>query len=176
MSSKDPEHHPNSSNPKESDILKRLSQEVGYIPESTDRPSRCRAIVFNPDGTKVLGILRQRPGREPYVVYPGGGVDDEDQSAMAAVRRELSEELGLSDDDVYLNGRVLSFDDEVGHDQFYYLGQAVEEFKGLTIHGPEAKRDYAVSGTYNPMWIDVSDIENANFQPSEISRIIIEHR
>lgn len=171
-----PEHNPAPASPKQSEILRTLSERVGFTPDLADRPKRCRAIIFSPDGKKVLGILRKRPGREPYVVFPGGGVEDEDSSAVVAIRRELLEELDLREDDVYLNGRALSFEDEVGGGQFYYLGQAKEEFDSMIIHGPEAERDAATSGSYDPVWVDVGSIEAANFQPEEIAQVIVEYR
>lgn len=152
-------------------VLARLN-EIGHIPHPNERPQRCRAIIFNPEGTKVLGITRKRLGREAYTVYPGGGVEDKDKTAVAAIRRELKEELNLSQDDVLLTGRILRFKDQVGGDQFYYLGLAANEFTGLAIHGPEAKNDHTVYGTYDPRWILVSDLDTANFQPAEVTRII----
>jgi 8-oxo-dGTP pyrophosphatase MutT (NUDIX family) len=158
------------------EIMERLNKEVAYIPQPSERPQRCRAIIFNPDGTKILGIVRQRPGRETYTVYPGGGVEDEDETAVAAVRRELSEELDLDSDDVYLTGGVLRFTDEIGGDQFYYIGLATEEFEDLVIHGPEAGRDPNSSGTYAPQWISVAELQAANMQPPEVTRILDSNR
>jgi len=157
------------------ELVTRL-EASGYEPDPEERPRRCRAIIFNPDGTKVLGIVRQRPGREAYAVYPGGGIEDEDVSALDAIRRELSEELGLASKDVALRRSVLRFEDEVGGDQFYYLGVASEEFAGLAIQGPEAGRDPSVSGTYDPQWIPVEDLIDANFQPEEVAQMILAHQ
>ncbi|MBB2745210.1 UNVERIFIED_ORG: 8-oxo-dGTP pyrophosphatase MutT (NUDIX family) [Microbispora rosea subsp. rosea] len=53
-----------------------------------------RAILF--DGDDVVLFRRVRPGREPYWVTPGGGVEPADASPEAALRRELDEELGAT--------------------------------------------------------------------------------
>lgn len=158
------------------EILQRIANEVGYTPDRDERPKRCRAIICSPDGSKVLGIIRQKPGRDPYIVYPGGGIEEEDSTAIAAIRRELLEELNLHDEDILLDERVLRFSDEVGGDQFYYLGVAREEFEDLTIHGPESERDQSISGTYLPAWIPIGQSVSANFQPPEVSQLIVAYR
>jgi ADP-ribose pyrophosphatase YjhB (NUDIX family) len=52
-----------------------------------------RAILIDEQGCLVL-IKRTKPGQAPYWTTPGGGVEDTDASAVAALRRELAEELG----------------------------------------------------------------------------------
>ncbi|WP_165989041.1 NUDIX domain-containing protein [Streptomyces sp. YIM 98790] len=51
-----------------------------------------RAILL--DGDDLVLIKRTRPGREPYWVTVGGGVEDDDPTIEAALRREVFEELG----------------------------------------------------------------------------------
>lgn len=52
-----------------------------------------RAILIDDRGRLVL-IKRTKPGQAPYWTAPGGGVEKTDGSVEAALRRELSEELG----------------------------------------------------------------------------------
>lgn len=52
-----------------------------------------RALLHDHNGCIVL-IRRVRPGRHPYWVTPGGGVETDDASLEDALRRELHEELG----------------------------------------------------------------------------------
>jgi ADP-ribose pyrophosphatase YjhB (NUDIX family) len=52
-----------------------------------------RAILIDDQGRLVL-IKRRKPGQAPYWTTPGGGVEDTDASAEAALHRELAEELG----------------------------------------------------------------------------------
>ncbi|MBV6695629.1 NUDIX domain-containing protein [Kitasatospora aureofaciens] len=51
-----------------------------------------RAILL--DGEDLVLILRTKPGREPYWVTVGGGVEPSDASVEAALHREVFEELG----------------------------------------------------------------------------------
>ncbi len=148
--------------------LLRLQEKYAFIPDATTtRPDRCRAIIYSQDGNKVLGIDRVRPGRDPYVVYPGGGLEESDISAIDGIWRELNEELGLGKDNVVLTGSVIEHEGE-----FFYLGYARHELIDLTIGGPEAERDVAVSGSYNPAWHNASSLVADNMFPSEISERI----
>jgi 8-oxo-dGTP pyrophosphatase MutT (NUDIX family) len=56
-----------------------------------------RAILLDEDDRLVL-IKRVKPGQAPYWTTPGGGVEPEDVSLEAALRRELHEELGADAD------------------------------------------------------------------------------
>ncbi|KMS74080.1 NUDIX hydrolase [Streptomyces viridochromogenes] len=51
-----------------------------------------RAILL--DGDELVLIKRTKPGREPYWVTVGGGVETDDESIEAALHREVFEELG----------------------------------------------------------------------------------
>ncbi len=54
---------------------------------------KARAILFDRQQRLVL-IKRTRPGRAPYWITAGGGVEPEDASVEAALHREVFEELG----------------------------------------------------------------------------------
>ncbi|WP_328844988.1 NUDIX hydrolase [Streptomyces sp. NBC_00258] len=51
-----------------------------------------RAILL--DGEELVLIKRTKPGREPYWVTVGGGVEADDDTIEAALHREVFEELG----------------------------------------------------------------------------------
>ncbi len=51
-----------------------------------------RAVLL--DGDELVLIKRTKPGRDPYWVTVGGGVEEEDDSIEAALHREIFEELG----------------------------------------------------------------------------------
>ncbi|GGU68817.1 hypothetical protein GCM10010211_37790 [Streptomyces albospinus] len=51
-----------------------------------------RAILL--DGDELVLIKRTKPGKEPYWVSVGGGVEEEDPTIEDALHREVFEELG----------------------------------------------------------------------------------
>nr|WP_312892764.1 NUDIX domain-containing protein [Allostreptomyces psammosilenae] len=67
-----------------------------------------RAIVL--DGDQLVLIKRTKPGEAPYWITPGGGVEPEDAGVVAALHREVAEELGGS-----VAGVVPAFVDTVPH-------------------------------------------------------------
>lgn len=60
------------------------------MPEIVKR--NARAVLL--DGDELVLIKRTKPGRDPYWVTVGGGVEEEDDSIEAALHREIFEELG----------------------------------------------------------------------------------
>lgn len=57
-----------------------------------------RAILL--DGEDLILIKRTKPGRAPYWITPGGGVEASDATVVEALHRELDEELGAKITDV----------------------------------------------------------------------------
>jgi 8-oxo-dGTP pyrophosphatase MutT (NUDIX family) len=51
-----------------------------------------RGIII--DGDRLVLIKRTKPGIAPYWLTPGGGVEDDDANILAALHREIDEELG----------------------------------------------------------------------------------
>lgn len=68
-----------------------------------------RAILLDDD--EMILIKRTKPGREPYWITPGGGVEAGDATVVDALHRELDEELGAKVTDV-----VPAFVDTVPYD------------------------------------------------------------
>ncbi|MFD1829006.1 NUDIX domain-containing protein [Streptomyces desertarenae] len=68
-----------------------------------------RAILL--DGGDLLLIKRTKPGRAPYWITPGGGVEPDDATVVDALHREVDEELGAKVSDV-----VPAFVDTVDYD------------------------------------------------------------
>ena len=60
------------------------------MPEIIKRSAR----VILLDGDELVLMKRTKPGRDPYWVTVGGGVDPTDASVEAALHREVFEELG----------------------------------------------------------------------------------
>lgn len=111
-------------------------------------PARARMLVLSPDDSAIAAILRTRPGREPYAVLPGGGLEPEDADPLSGALRELTEETGLTGDDVDL----LTSSVVVEGEQWIFLARA-RRGPALRLGGPETARDTEVHGTYEPVWL-----------------------
>lgn len=150
--------------------LLRMQETYGFTPTPvTPRPERCRAIIYNQNGDEVMVIKRIRPDRDPYAVFPGGGLEETDNRAIDGIWRELDEELGLTAEDILLTGSVVEMENE-----FFYLGYTQRSIPKLSIGGPEAKRDPKKSGSYEPVWQSVGSLVASNVFPLEISEQIEE--
>lgn len=141
--------------------------ELGRTAESLGRPARCRAIIFDAAGANLLLVGRTRPGREPYTVFPGGGLEEGDVTPTDGVTRELEEELGISPGQVILTGRAFVLEDDA-----FFLGYAAEDIQHFEVGGPEAHRDPAIYGTYTPGWLPLEGLRDANVVPHDIVTII----
>ena len=82
-----------------------VRQISGMPPDTHDSPTTrpvvkrtARALVL--DGDRLILIKRTKPGLAPYWITPGGGVEDDDASIVAAMHREVDEELGAKVSDV----------------------------------------------------------------------------
>ncbi|WP_171164781.1 NUDIX domain-containing protein [Streptomyces sp. I05A-00742] len=73
-----------------------------------------RAILLEGDphsgDLRLILIKRTKPGQAPYWITPGGGVEPGDETVIAALHREVDEELGAKVVDV-----VPAFVDTVVH-------------------------------------------------------------
>lgn len=69
-----------------------------------------RAILLAGNDTELIVIKRTKPGRPPYWITPGGGVEPSDTTVLDALHREVSGELGAR-----ITGAVPAFVDTVPH-------------------------------------------------------------
>ncbi|MFC5719794.1 NUDIX domain-containing protein [Streptomyces gamaensis] len=125
----------------------------------TERPvvkRTARAILLDSHGDPgphaefdMIVIKRTKPGQDPYWITPGGGMEPEDASVVAALHREVDEELGAKVVDV-----VPAFVDTVSHSLHHAAhGVKVQHFfvcrlasMDLSLrHGPEVDEP---CGTY----------------------------
>ena len=111
-------------------------------------------------------IRRVREGRT-YFVFPGGGIGRAETPADAAIR-EAREALGVR---VVLGPRLL-----------------IEEFRGQTVHyfsalivggefgagpGGEARSSGTTdSGTYDPVWMEVTELPHHDVRPRALATIL----
>ncbi|MEU1674006.1 NUDIX hydrolase [Streptomyces roseifaciens] len=125
----------------------------------TERPvvkRTARAILLDSGGDpgphaafEMVLIKRTKPGEAPYWITPGGGMEPEDSTVVAALHREVDEELGAKVVDV-----VPAFVDTVSHSLHHAAhGVKVQHFFVCRLasmdlsqrHGPEVDEPH---GTY----------------------------
>ncbi|WP_069813658.1 NUDIX domain-containing protein [Streptomyces sp. TP-A0874] len=97
-----------------------------------------RAVLLY--GAELILIKRTKPGRPPYWITPGGGVEPTDATVVDALHREVGEELGAEVTDL-----VPVFVDTVEHTEGEASGVKVQHFFLCRLrsmdparrHGPE---------------------------------------
>lgn len=112
-----------------------------------------RAILLDEAGRLVV-IKRTVPGRAPYWVTPGGGVEPEDATVEAGLHRELFEELGAAATivrQVFLTSQPKDAGVGVHH---YFLARLVSMDLELRS-GPEFQEP--TRGTYDVEHVDLRD-------------------
>ncbi|WP_242504361.1 NUDIX hydrolase [Promicromonospora panici] len=134
-----------------------------------------RAILLDDDGRLVL-IKRTVPGRAPYWVTPGGGIEPEDGSVEDGLHRELSEELGGTAKivrQVFLASRPKDAGIAVNH---YFLARVVSMDLALRS-GPEFQEP--IRGTYDVEHVDLRDdaaLAAVNLVPAALKAFIRTNR
>jgi 8-oxo-dGTP pyrophosphatase MutT (NUDIX family) len=157
-------------NPGNISAVELLSRILSKRPESdVENPKRARAIIIDPAGTSLLLILREKFGQEPYAVFPGGGIEDRDSTALTCLRREIEEELSVNPEEIHFSADFIGFDN-----QWFFVGIASEKFEQLVLGGPEAASSVEESGTYHPRWVDLTELGEVNLLPKEIRQLIVE--
>jgi 8-oxo-dGTP pyrophosphatase MutT (NUDIX family) len=112
-----------------------------------------RAILID-DQARLVLIKRTRPGRAPYWTTAGGGIEDADASAEAAMRREVFEELGAEAgpaSPVFLASGRTARGVQVQH---YFVARLVR-LDLAARNGPELLDQSR--GAYDPDYVDLSE-------------------
>jgi 8-oxo-dGTP pyrophosphatase MutT (NUDIX family) len=135
---------------------------------------RVRAILTKDFGELML-IKRQRADGEPYWVFPGGGVEENDSSPESALLRELFEELGATAEILslpFVLERQTAAD--VITKESFYLCRLLSQDVSLRT-GPEFAD--ASRGTYELEWIELepSVLNSTNIKPEETKVFLIQH-
>jgi 8-oxo-dGTP diphosphatase len=123
--------------------------------------------------SRVALIERVRPGQH-YWVFPGGGVEDGETIAAAALR-EAAEELGA---EVTLGSlRVLvHVRQQDGSWQRQWCFDASTDTDEIAIvAGPELAAP-AEDGTYQAVWLDLAQIAGRQIWPSAPARLLAVNR
>ena len=125
---------------------------------------RSRAIILR--NQHIALIKRQRDGSVYYVI-PGGGMEPGETPEKTAIR-ESYEELGLKISIDRLLAKIVYH----GREQYYFLAKATGGHFG-TGKGPEMLGKYPPErGTYTPVWVPLSQIENINLFPPSIAELV----
>jgi 8-oxo-dGTP pyrophosphatase MutT (NUDIX family) len=137
----------------------------------TGTPRRRAGVLVVVDGRLAL-IDRVRDGVPPYSTIPGGGVDDGETFAEAAVR-EAREELGL--DVVLAGGRdaepTFVLRDDRGDHQYF-----VAEVVGGTF-GPGGGPEWDPGrgrGTYTPVLVDPAEAVARDVVPFPVAEAVLQ--
>ncbi|MBF4767472.1 GNAT family N-acetyltransferase [Nocardioides agariphilus] len=126
--------------------------------------SRPRAVAVVERDGKVLVIRRHLDGRD-YAVLPGGGIEDGETPAEAAVR-ELREECTLDGEVVQL----LMEADHGDRQAFYYRVTGVE---GEPVLGGEEAAVQDETNQHHPMWASPKDLELMGLLPEGLVDLVV---
>lgn len=121
-----------------------------------------RAVCVCIDNGRVLVIRRVKNDRR-YTVLPGGGVEEGETPAEAAVR-ELEEETGLK-------GTVVEGLATMQHDdrRAYYFRLTAAPGRPV-MGGPEAASQ-TEDNCYHPLWVPIADLEDEPIVPAEAKTV-----
>jgi len=127
---------------------------------------RVAAIIYNKDMNKVF---MQRQGEHDYYMFPGGRVEIH-EDAKTSIIRELEEELGIKNEDVYLkyiSENFISFPNKKYHEIGFYFITLIDEDKYNYYDNNEYDSlDEAHDGKSKFRWIGIEELEDVSIMPS----------
>lgn len=115
-----------------------------------------------------VGVIKRTKADTVYYVFPAGGIEEDETPEEAAIR-ETHEELGI----IVNIDRLLHIFPYSGT-QYYFLASIKEGTFG-TGKGEEYLYPQTEKGTYQPMWIPLSDLAKYDLRPKELVRIILQN-
>ena len=120
-----------------------------------------RGSVILIEEHKLALIKRVRNGCV-YYVFPGGGIQQH-ETPKAAAKREAFEELGVQ---VVIQGLFATLCYE-GHQYFFMAKRTGGTFgTGLGEEYTDLDRH---RGTYEPVWVELRDVNELNVKPREVA-------
>ncbi|MGW6202073.1 NUDIX hydrolase [Streptomyces sp. NPDC055089] len=131
--------------------------------------TRVRAILITPENTTLL-MKRVRPGRTPYWVVVGGGVEDTDASHEAALLREIREEIA---GEAEIVRRFHQLKNPAGETEHFYLAR-ITTWNFADRSGPEFQRDDRGEYLLDEIPLTPESLAAVNLLPEEISVVLRE--
>ncbi|RJQ66250.1 NUDIX domain-containing protein [Pseudonocardiaceae bacterium YIM PH 21723] len=131
-----------------------------------------RAVLVDEAG-RLVTVKRTKPGIAPYWTTPGGGVEAEDSSYVAAVERELLEELGA----IAAVGRqlieVTTLTNSGKSVQHFFVARLVSLDAALRSG---AEHTDASRGGYEVDRIPLDELDDYDLKPAQIKDFIMANR
>jgi len=136
------------------------------MPEIYMPKVRAVAILVNKDEV----LLMFRKNMREYYVFPGGGVE-ENEDIGEAVLRELEEEASV---EAKINRLLYQhiYDDE--KEQYFYLCDYISGVPELKKDTIEYQKMLKGEDFYRPEWIKIKELKNMLVYPLEIRDLVIE--
>ena len=155
-------------------VKKRMKIVMNYNIVDRARPNRRVRAILLTQNNKLLFIKRVKPGKSPYWVAPGGGVEDHDVSLLDALKRELSEELGATID-VLHNGFVLRHSKAGKELEEHFFVCRLNDYDLSQRHGPEFNDPSR--GEYIPDEIELrpEQIRRINIKTEQLEDWLLAH-
>ena len=126
---------------------------------------RVAAIIYNCDMTKVF---MQRQKNYDFYMFPGGRVELHEDT-IKAIKRELKEELGIENEDIYLkyiSENFISFPNQKYHEIGFYYILKIDENKYQYFSSKEYNSlDEINDGKSKFCWIPLNELDNFKIMP-----------
>jgi 8-oxo-dGTP pyrophosphatase MutT (NUDIX family) len=126
--------------------------------------ARAAAIIVK---DHAIALIRRVRSDRVYFLFPGGQVEDT-ESPELTVKREIKEELGLE----VIVGRKIAEVVFEGKSQLFFLAEITGGTFGTGI-GEEFNNPPSSHGTYEPVWILVSELRKHNAVPREVVELVL---
>ncbi len=143
------------------------------LPMSVSRRT-ARAILIDDDDHLVL-IKRTKPGKAPYWTAPGGGLEAEDSSPEAAMRRELAEELGAEAGPALQVFFFSSPDGDRVATQYFFLTRLLKLNKDART-GPEFKDPSRGGYAIDRIDLRSDNLAEVDLKPTALRNFVLANR
>lgn len=132
-----------------------------------------RGIVEKENGIVLIHRIKPREDGtlRDYYVIPGGK-QEEGESNLDTLNREIKEELGIT---VEVKEKLIEYNDIAYNDsiQIFYICSHKEGLIG-TGNGPEILNKNEYKGIFEPLIVKYEEIKNINLVPEDIKELLIE--